>query len=142
MKDTLPHRKHLVAVDAFLPGENASGWVEFKEDPTHFPGHPILPASNILQALSEIAEIAIRSRFSLRRFAFLGFRIAIAIREKVSISSSLRLPVYAEKIANTLNSAGTPSRRHGKIKALLYNQDKNKVLAEIIISFKLQELSP
>jgi hypothetical protein len=137
--EILPHRRYLSGLDSFLPGENASGWAEFKEDPNHLPGYQILPAIDILRALSEIAEIAIRSKQSLQKFAFLRFPIKIIICEKVPIQGNLRLPVYAKKIQNTPTSFDTPSRLHGKISAALYTEDKKKILAEIIISFKLQQ---
>lgn len=138
LQEILPHRRHLIILDTFLPGEGAEGWAEFKKDINHFPNQPVLLASEIAQTLLEISEIAIRSNYSIRHLVFLCLRINLSIRVKIPIENRLILPVSAKKLTNVINPVATPSRTFGKIKAQLLTPKKTKALAEAIISFKLQ----
>ncbi|OGZ33388.1 MAG: hypothetical protein A2Y98_03635 [Candidatus Portnoybacteria bacterium RBG_19FT_COMBO_36_7] len=141
LKEILPQTRHLIKINTFLPGEKAEGLAHFKEDTHHHPGQSILLASEITQALLEISEFAIRSKFSLQKFIFLGFDIRVKIRKTVPIRNFLQLPVFAQKTGGTARSSDAPSGTHGEIKAALLAHDKKNVLAELSVKFKLQQTS-
>ena len=135
----LPHSRHLLTIYSFVPGVSARGVAEFKEDKNHHPGQAILLGSEIIQALVEIAEFAIRSESALRHHRFFGFHVNVKFRAKVPIKTVLRLPVLAEKVKNATLVSTTPTKTLGQIKVLLLNASQKEILAEGIINYKLEE---
>jgi hypothetical protein len=139
LHEIVAHRRHLITVVSCLPGENAWGFAEFKEDPKHHLDLPILLGTEIQQALLEIAEVAIRSKTDWQKLKFIGFHCDVKWRQKVPIKGILHLPVFAEKIYDkTRNSDAV--RIVGKIRAVLLDANRDKKLTEAIISFELERL--
>lgn len=140
LEQILPHRRHLISLSSFLPGQNAWGMAEFKQDQDGIPSQSILPESDILRAFIEIAEVAIRFHHSLRKFHFLWMPVNITVQTEIPVRGNLQLPVYAEKIRNIIKSSDTPSQNLGRIRTVLFSENKEKILAEATTIFKLQPI--
>ena len=128
---------HLKSVYFRLPGLEARGMAGFKADPTHFRSRPIVRASQILQALLEISEVAIRSFDPLKKYCFLAFGVEnFVIRKKIFIDKKVFLPVSARRFQSPLHAT------HGRIRAIVSlsepNEKKKRPVAEAIIKFILE----
>ena len=116
----VPHAKVLKKVIEILPGKSGTGIAFFKRDELHFPGEWRVMASQLFQAIFELAEFVCKSIPETAEKRFFGMTYHFKTPKAVSPSKLFYL-----KVEIKMNQCHT----HGSVIATGYTNENCKELA-------------
>lgn len=134
----IPHRYPMLLVDQILEIENGRSAVGIKNVTAnewffqgHFPGRKVMPGVLIVEALAQVASVAmLRGADVAGRTPLFGGIERLRFRRPVVPGDQLRLEFKLEKLRGPVG--------RGEVRATV----DGKIAAEGVISFALVELSP
>ena len=141
--EILPHRYPFVMIDRILDYEEANYITGIKNvtinEPFfqgHFPGHPIMPAVLIVEAMAQIGGVLLMSGFEDPKgkiVYFSGIDNA-RFRQPVTPGDQLRFELEMQKLRGTLckmhGPRGSPTRRNDRIRSISHRRLRDLLRSE------------
>lgn len=99
IESIIPHRHPFLLVDRvedYVPGKNAVGYLDVREDtfwvPGHFPGYAVMPGVLIVEALAQVGAVALLSLpENIGKLAFFAGIDKVRFKRQVVPGETLRL---------------------------------------------------